>query len=73
MKSIERAAEAMRVYAIIDGGRANTDGPDGEHKPDLATCGHCGRTWDNARISSLTPAPSARCPFEYAHTYEDDV
>jgi hypothetical protein len=28
-------------------------------------CGHCGRAWDNYRPSKWTPAPSARCPFEY--------
>lgn len=38
---------------------------------DLATCGHCGRTWNDATVSHMTPAPSARCPFEYDHEYED--
>jgi hypothetical protein len=33
------------------------------------TCGHCGRTWDDAHVSELTPAPAARCPFEYMHRY----
>ena len=31
------------------------------------TCGICGRTWDDARITSVTPAPAARCPFEPWH------
>lgn len=35
---------------------------------DVATCGSCGRSWDDAVVSGLTPAPSARCPFEYEHT-----
>jgi hypothetical protein len=35
----------------------------------VATCGHCGRSWDDGRITSITPAPSARCPFEYTHRY----
>lgn len=37
----------------------------------LATCGTCGRTWNDALITSRTPAPSARCPFEDEHKYED--
>lgn len=60
--------EVQRVRAILASGRDNAHGPNGERKPDMATCGTCGRTWDDGRISSLTPAPSARCPFEYAHT-----
>lgn len=31
------------------------------------TCGTCRRSWDDAVITSMTPAPSARCPFEYFH------
>lgn len=34
---------------------------------DVVTCGACGRSWDDAVSSALTPAPSARCPFEYDH------
>lgn len=33
----------------------------------LAQCGTCHRLWDDAIPTSLTPAPSARCPFEYFH------
>lgn len=36
-----------------------------------ATCGHCGRTWDDGHPSSVTPVPAARCPFEYDHVYDD--
>src|ERR1035438_1476592 len=28
----------------------------------LATCGNCGMYWNDALITSRTPAPSARCP-----------
>lgn len=31
--------------------------------PGSATCGNCGRTWDNTTPTSVTPAPSALCPF----------
>lgn len=34
---------------------------------DPRTCGTCFRTWDDAVITGMTPAPSARCPFEYFH------
>ncbi len=37
---------------------------------DEATCGYCGLRWDDGKITSMTPAPSARCPFEYYHVYE---
>ncbi len=32
-----------------------------------ATCGTCGRSWDDGIATGYTPAPSARCPFEYFH------
>jgi len=31
------------------------------------TCGTCGRTWDDAKVTGMTPTPSARCPFEAFH------
>jgi len=37
-----------------------------------ATCGHCGRSWDDTIITEWTPAPAARCPFEYYHVYEEE-
>ncbi len=43
----------------------------GHHAPasfnDPCTCGACGRTWDDSVVTGLTPAPSARCPFEHMH------
>lgn len=44
---------------------------DGNAVYDWVTCGTCGLTWNDALITSITPAPSARCPFEYLH--EDDA
>lgn len=35
-----------------------------------ATCGTCGRCWDDAIVTSMTPAPSGRCPFEAFHDEE---
>lgn len=39
----------------------------GKRIRDAATCGTCGKTWDDALITSRTPAPSGRCPFEADH------
>jgi hypothetical protein len=41
----------------------------GEPAKDKVTCGHCNLSWDDAIPTSWTPAPSARCPFEYFHKY----
>lgn len=30
----------------------------------IATCGACGRSWDDTIPTWATPAPSGRCPFE---------
>lgn len=30
----------------------------------IATCGDCGRAWDDSIPTACTPAPAARCPFE---------
>lgn len=40
---------------------------DGAPIEDIATCGHCGRSWDDAVITDITPTPAGRCPFEYDH------
>ena len=39
---------------------------------DIATCGGCGLSWDDSLVTSMTPAPSARCPFEAFHSDEGD-
>lgn len=36
-------------------------------EPDIATDGACGLSWDDSIVTGMTPAPSARCPFEYFH------
>ena len=35
---------------------------------DVATCGTCGRSWDDEQSTGWTPTPGGRCPFEYDHT-----
>lgn len=35
--------------------------------PKATVCGTCGRGWDDSVSTSVTPAPSGRCPFEYEH------
>ncbi len=40
---------------------------DDDEAEDRVTCGTCGRSWDDAIVTSMTPAPSARCPFEAFH------
>lgn len=49
-------------------GRLQTDA-NGEPRVEIATCGHCGFTWNDALITAITPTPAGRCPNEYAHTY----
>lgn len=36
---------------------------------EVMTCGTCGRSWDDAVVTEMTPAPSGRCPFEPFHIY----
>lgn len=38
-----------------------------QHAECRTTCGTCGLSWDDAIPTAWTPAPSARCPFEYFH------
>lgn len=40
--------------------------------PNIATDGTCGLSWDDSVSTSMTPAPSGRCPFEYFHGNVDD-
>lgn len=38
----------------------------------VSVCGTCGLGWDDEKVTSMTPAPSARCPFESFHT-DDEI
>jgi len=52
------------TYAAVLGEiRATPDTPE----QNIAACGTCGFRWDDTIVTSLTPAPAARCPNEYNH------
>lgn len=57
---------------IIPGAVSRYD-EDGNEIVEVATCGYCGRSWNDAAISHLTPTPSGRCPFEYEHVGDEHV
>jgi len=40
---------------------------DDDTTPGRATCGTCGRSWDDTVSTSRTPTPGGRCPFEAFH------
>ncbi len=42
-----------------------TPGDDGYET--AAVCNGCGRSWDDRAVTSMTPTPSGRCPFEPFH------
>jgi hypothetical protein len=42
----------------------------GQVARDPVTCGTCGLSWDDAKVTSMTPTPSGRCPFEGFHRYD---
>jgi hypothetical protein len=54
------------IISVENGAEPQLD-ENGKVKEDLATCGTCGMTWNDALITGRTPAPSARCPYEYVH------
>lgn len=33
----------------------------------FSRCLTCGRAWDDAKSTAITPTPAARCPFEHWH------
>ncbi len=60
----------MTYLTPIRGATSRYD-ENGREIVEIATCGNCGRSWNDAAISSRTPAPSARCPFEDKHEEEE--
>jgi len=70
-RSKERLAELAAIIkpeliSIENGAEPQYD-DDGKIKEDITTCGNCGMSWNDALITERTPAPSARCPYEYIH------
>lgn len=61
-----RAIIAAHEISEANGAEARRD-ENGKVIVDMCTCGTCGLSWNDALISSYTPAPSARCPYEYIH------
>jgi hypothetical protein len=59
--------------ALLAAMQTPTYDDDGNERIDICTCGTCGRSWNDAAVSQWTPTPSARCPFEYEHVYDDDA
>lgn len=51
----------------VDNGADEQHEDDGSVRTVIVTCGECGRSWNDALISDRTPAPGARCPYEYLH------
>ncbi len=58
--------EKIRVFNV-ETGRTRLVPP----SRSIATCGHCGRSWDDSIPTHLTPVPAGRCPFEYSHRYRE--
>jgi hypothetical protein len=62
-----RALIAAELISVENGATEYFD-ENGKVVTDAATCGTCGMTWNDALITSRTPTPSARCPYEHIHT-----
>lgn len=66
-----RIAELTAVFKSEEISEANGATPqrddNGKVIEDIATCGTCGQSWNDALITGRTPAPSGRCPYEYIH------
>jgi hypothetical protein len=66
---IEKLREIVKAELIsIENGATPQFDDNGNIVQDIATCGTCGMSWNDALITSMTPAPSARCPYEYIHS-----
>lgn len=65
IEELESEIEAEEI-SEENGAEARLD-DDGNVVVEMATCGNCGKSWNDALMSSMTPAPSARCPYEYIH------
>lgn len=64
---IDSRADDRGVVEVFDADAYRKAHPDAQ----VVTCGGCGRSWDDSVVTAYTPAPSARCPFEYDHDEPD--
>lgn len=68
---IERIGELESLIADEEISEENGATPqldeNGKTREQIATCGECGKSWNDALITSRTPAPSSRCPYENIH------
>ncbi|AXQ61399.1 hypothetical protein SEA_MARIETTA_80 [Gordonia phage Marietta] len=61
------------MYQAVDGVRYDADTDTGTVRvfgrtlADVVRCLDCGRAWDDAHTTGVTPSPSGRCPFEHDH------
>jgi len=62
----ERRERRLHKRTPVPGATPRYD-EDGNEVVVVATCGVCGRSWNDAAVSAVTPTPSGRCPFEYEH------
>lgn len=63
---------SKRHHAIPKSFEVQPISPRDQTAKDPCTCGTCGLTWDDGKVTSMTPAPSARCPFEAYHINEPE-
>lgn len=68
--SLAGVVPASELISVENGATQQFD-DDGVPESDMATCGVCGLTWDDALITGRTPAPSGRCPYEAWHADEE--
>jgi hypothetical protein len=65
--AVLRSIIAADEISVVNGATPQID-EDGKVVEDIATCGNCGTSWNDALITGRTPAPSARCPYEQIHS-----
>lgn len=65
IEELESEIEAAEISE--DNGAEPRLDENGKTIVDTATCGECGKSWNDALISGSTPAPGARCPYEHIH------
>lgn len=70
MLAVDGCLDCDLELVPVPGGRLRFH--DGVPTVIVATCRHCGRSWNDAVESDVTPARPGRCPFEAEHDYPDE-